>query len=216
MSATRSEPPSEPRVPDAVTGAGPEPARSVSREKLVLFLRNPTGMLGLALVVMFFASAIFAHIFATHSPLAMDIPNRLAGPTAEHWAGTDQLGRDTFSRVLHGGRVALKVAAVGVSVSLAVGLLLGMLAGFGPQWLDNVLLLLFDSIRSFPTVVLALAQEFGMDVTELSTSDSERLVSDMHEALADPVFAEMIPPQADLRLTASNAPDPDAWKKELS
>ncbi len=56
------------------------------------------------------------------------------------------------------------------------------------------------------TVVLALAQEFGMDVTELSTGDSERLVSDMHEALADPIFADMIPPQADLRLTASNAP----------
>ncbi|MEO1107518.1 MAG: short-chain fatty acyl-CoA regulator family protein [Pseudomonadota bacterium] len=56
------------------------------------------------------------------------------------------------------------------------------------------------------TVVLALAQEFGMDVTELSTGDSERLVSDMREALADPVFADAIPPLADLRLTASNAP----------
>ena len=138
-------------------GTGHEPARGTSREKLVLFLRNPTGMLGLALVILFFASAIFAHVFATHAPLAMDIPNRLSGPTAEHWAGTDQLGRDTYTRVLYGGRVALQVAAVGVSVSLAVGLLLGMLAGFGPQWLDNLLLLLFDSIRSFPTVVLALA-----------------------------------------------------------
>ena len=150
MSATRSEP----HVPDA---AGPEPVRGVSREKLVAFLRNPTGMLGLALVIAFFVSAIFAHVFATHAPLAMDIPNRLSGPTAEHWAGTDQLGRDTYTRVLYGGRVALQVAAVGVSVSLAAGLLLGMLAGFGPQWLDNLLLLLFDSIRSFPTVVLALA-----------------------------------------------------------
>ncbi len=56
------------------------------------------------------------------------------------------------------------------------------------------------------TVVLALAQEFGLDVTELSTGDSERLVSDMREALADPVFAEAAPPLADLRLTASNAP----------
>ena len=129
----------------------------MSREKLALFLRNPTGMLGLALVLLFFASAILAHVFATHAPLAIDIPNRLSGPTVEHWAGTDQLGRDTYTRVLYGGRVALMVAAVGVSVSLAVGLILGMLAGFGPQWLDNLLLLLFDSIRSFPTVVLALA-----------------------------------------------------------
>ena len=153
MSATRSEP----RVPETAVGVGPERDRSVSREKLALFLRNPTGMLGLTLVIMFFASALFAHVFATHDPFAMDIPNRLSGPTAAHWAGTDQLGRDTFTRVLYGGRVALQVAAVGVSVSLVAGLILGMLAGFGPAWLDNLLLLVFDSIRSFPTVVLALA-----------------------------------------------------------
>ncbi|MEQ8666407.1 MAG: ABC transporter permease [Rhodospirillales bacterium] len=130
---------------------------SVRREKLILFLRNPMGVFGLILVIMFFASAIFAPFFATHDPFVMDIPNRLSGPTAEHWAGTDQLGRDTYSRVLYGGRVALEVAAIGVSVSLVIGLILGMLAGYGPQWLDNILLLLFDSIRSFPTIVLALA-----------------------------------------------------------
>jgi peptide/nickel transport system permease protein len=142
-------------------GAGPqevpERAYSVGREKLFLFLRNPMGVFGLLLVVAFFASAIFAPVFATHDPFAMDIPNRLSGPTADHWAGTDQLGRDTYTRVLYGGRVALEVAAIGVSVSLAAGLILGMLAGYGPRWLDNYLLLIFDTIRSFPTVVLALA-----------------------------------------------------------
>jgi peptide/nickel transport system permease protein len=130
---------------------------SERREKLVLFMQNKLGMFGLVLVLLFFISAIFAPIFATHDPFQMDIPNRMSGPTAEHWAGTDQLGRDTYSRVLYGGRVALKVAAIGVSVSLIVGLLLGMLAGYGPRWLDNLLLLLFDTIRSFPTIVLALA-----------------------------------------------------------
>lgn len=129
----------------------------MGREKLNLFLSNKLGVVGLVLVLLFFASAIFAPLFATHDPLAMDIPQRLSGPTADHWAGTDQLGRDTFSRVLYGGRVALLVAAVGVSVSLVTGLILGMLAGFGPRWLDNLLLLLFDTIRSFPTIVLALA-----------------------------------------------------------
>jgi peptide/nickel transport system permease protein len=130
---------------------------SEGREKLILFTRNKLGMFGLLLVLMFFASAIFAPIFATHDPFQMDIPNRMSGPTAEHWAGTDQLGRDTYTRVLYGGRVALKVAAIGVSVSLVIGLLLGMLAGYGPRWLDNLLLLVFDTIRSFPTIVLALA-----------------------------------------------------------
>lgn len=130
---------------------------SEGREKLFLFMQNKLGMFGLLLVLLFFASAIFAPIFATHDPFQMDIPNRMSGPTAEHWAGTDQLGRDTYSRVLYGGRVALKVAAIGVSVSLTIGLLLGMLAGYGPRWLDNLLLLVFDTIRSFPTIVLALA-----------------------------------------------------------
>ena len=115
------------------------------------------GMFGFILVLLFFVAAIFAPVLATHDPLALDIPNRLSVPTLEHWAGTDQLGRDTYSRVLYGGRVALQVAAIGVSISLIVGLGLGMLAGYGPRWLDNILLLLFDSIRSFPTIVLALA-----------------------------------------------------------
>ncbi len=130
---------------------------SVGRERLQLFLRNPMGMFGFILVLLFFVAAIFAPVLATHDPLALDIPNRLSGPTLENWAGTDQLGRDTYSRVLYGGRVALQVAAIGVSISLIVGLGLGMLAGYGPRWLDNILLLLFDSIRSFPTIVLALA-----------------------------------------------------------
>jgi len=149
--------PSDTGAAGAGPGEAPERAYSVGREKLILFARNPMGMFGLLLVVAFFVSAIFAPFFATHDPFALDIPNRLSGPTADHWAGTDQLGRDTYTRVLYGGRVALEVAAIGVSVSLVVGLILGMLAGYGPRWLDNLLLLLFDTIRSFPTIVLALA-----------------------------------------------------------
>ena len=134
-----------------------EKAHSVRLEKLMLFVANPQGVVGLLLVVMFFASAIFADVFATHDPNQLDIPARLSQPSWDHWAGTDQLGRDTYSRVLYGGRVALKIAAIGVSVSLFVGLLLGMIAGYGPRWLDNSLLLVFDTIRSFPTIVMALA-----------------------------------------------------------
>jgi len=128
-----------------------------SNDKLRMFFRNGLGVFGLVLVVLFFASAIFASFFATHDPFAMDIPNRMSGPTLQNWAGTDQLGRDTYSRVIYGGRVALKVAAIGVSLSLFIGLILGMVAGYGPKWLDSLLLLLFDAIRSFPTIVLALA-----------------------------------------------------------
>lgn len=141
----------------AVSTAGRETAARERRDKLALFLRNGQGMLGLVLVLLFFGSALFAPWLAPYDPNALDIPARLSGPTWDHLAGTDQLGRDTLSRVLYGGRVALKVAAIGVSVALAVGLVLGMLAGYGPRWLDNLLLLVFDTVRAFPTIVLALA-----------------------------------------------------------
>jgi len=147
--------PSEPVIVTA-----PEIRESAARErseKLSAFLHNWQGVVGLVLVVLFFVSAIFAPWIAPYEPNAMDIPDRLSPPVWDHIAGTDQLGRDTFSRLLHGGRVALKIAAIGVSVSLAIGLLLGMIAGLGPRWLDNLLLLLFDAVRAFPTIILALA-----------------------------------------------------------
>jgi peptide/nickel transport system permease protein len=142
---------------DSALAQAPERRPSERHEKLLLLLSNPQGMFGLVLVLLFIASAIFAPWLAPLEPNALDIPARLAGPSWEHLAGTDQLGRDTFSRVLYGGRVALKIAAVGVSVSLFIGIILGMIAGYGPRWLDNLLLLLFDTVRAFPTIVLALA-----------------------------------------------------------
>ena len=105
------------------------------------------GMFGFILVSLFFIAAIFAPMLATHDPLALDIPNRLSGPTLEHWAGTDQLGRDTFSRVLYGGRVALKVALISTFVALAIGTIFGFLAAYGPKWLDNAIILILSLIH---------------------------------------------------------------------
>lgn len=145
-------------LPDHLSESGMrESAARERREKLRMFLASWQGLTGLILVILFFASAIFAPWIAPYDPNAIDIPARLSGPTLEHFAGTDQLGRDTFSRLLYGGRVALKIAAIGVSVALVTGLILGMIAGFGPRWLDNLLLLVFDTVRAFPTIVLALA-----------------------------------------------------------
>ncbi|SEO17387.1 peptide/nickel transport system permease protein [Salinihabitans flavidus] len=164
MSENRSEPETGiPAVdasglPDHVSEAEVlESAARERREKLLMFVTNWQGLTGLILVLLFFASAIFAPWLAPYEPNTLDIPARLSPPSLEHLAGTDQLGRDTFSRILYGGQVALKIAAIGVSVALLVGLVLGMIAGFGPRWLDNLLLLAFDTVRSFPTIVLALA-----------------------------------------------------------
>jgi len=137
--------------------ASRESAHRERREKLRRFLTDWQGMIGLVLVLIFIASAVFAPLIAPYDPNALDIPSRMSPPSWVHLAGTDQLGRDTFSRILHGGRVALLIAAIGVSVSLVFGMALGMIAGFGPRWLDNLLLIIFDAVRSFPTIILALA-----------------------------------------------------------
>jgi len=120
-------------------------------------LREPLGTLGLVLVVCVLISAIGADWLAPFEPNKIDIRSKLQPPSAEHFLGTDQLGRDIFSRVLVGGQIALKVSLVSIGVALIIGLTLGLIAGYGPRWLDNSLMLLFDSVRSFPTVMFALA-----------------------------------------------------------
>jgi peptide/nickel transport system permease protein len=119
--------------------------------------KDPLGMAGLVIVVVILLASLFASVLTPWDPLEVDVYNRLASPTWQHWLGTDQLGRDILSRVLFGGRIALKVALIAISVSMAVGVLLGMMAGFGPQWLDRLLVICFDTMRSFPTIMFALA-----------------------------------------------------------
>lgn len=118
---------------------------------------DPLGLLGLCLVTLMVVSALFAGLIAPYDPIQLNIMDRLQGPSTSHLLGTDQLGRDLFSRVIYGGQVALKVALVSIGAALIIGVLLGMIAGFGPKWLDNIIMLFFDTIRSFPTVMFALA-----------------------------------------------------------
>lgn len=120
-------------------------------------VRDPLGLAGLIIVTLIVASALFAPWIAPYDPIAMNIPDRLQSPNLAHLMGTDQIGRDTFSRVIWGGRVALQVALPTIAGAIAIGLVLGMIAGYGPKWLDNLIVLFFDTVRSFPTVMFALA-----------------------------------------------------------
>lgn len=120
-------------------------------------LRDPLGAFGLFLVLVIVLAAVGAGYLAPYDYKALDIPARLSDPSLAHLLGTDNLGRDTFSRILYGGRIALYVALVSVGSSLVLGLILGMLAGYGPRWLDNGLMLIFDAVRAFPVIMFALA-----------------------------------------------------------
>lgn len=139
--------------------ATPQPVKTQSEFVTVLrsLAADPLGLTGLIIVSLIFFTAIFAEWVMPYDPIALNIKERLQGPSWSHWFGTDQLGRDTLSRVIMGGRVALQVALPTIIGAMTIGITLGMIAGFGPRWLDNLIILFFDTIRSFPTVMFALA-----------------------------------------------------------
>jgi peptide/nickel transport system permease protein len=127
------------------------------RSTLDKLRHDPLGLAGLLIVSLMLVVTLLAPWLAPFDPNEVDVYNRLLPPSATHWLGTDQLGRDTFSRVLMGGQVALKVSLVSIAIAMAIGVALGMLAGVGPRWLDRLLVVSFDTIRSFPTIMFALA-----------------------------------------------------------
>jgi peptide/nickel transport system permease protein len=119
--------------------------------------RDPLGLVGLVLVATVAAMAIGADWLTGYSPTTLNVRERLLGPSWRHLLGTDHLGRDIFTRVVFGARIALGVALASTGLALVGGLLLGLSAGYGPRWLDNLLILVFDTVRSYPTIMFALA-----------------------------------------------------------
>lgn len=115
------------------------------------------GAFGGAIVALVMVAAVFAPWVATHDPDSLDVMNRFAGPSAAHWLGTDHLGRDLYSRLVHGASVAMAVALSAIVVALAAGTLLGILAAWLPARTERIVLIGFDVISSFPSLVLALA-----------------------------------------------------------
>jgi peptide/nickel transport system permease protein len=120
--------------------------------------RQPLAVAGVSLVLLFVVLALFAPLLAPYSPYAIDLPHRLAGPDAAHWFGTDELGRDILSRIIYGARISLIVATSVVACSLAVGLVLGGLAGFYGGALDIFLnVFLMNAFSALPGILLAIA-----------------------------------------------------------
>jgi peptide/nickel transport system permease protein len=119
--------------------------------------RTFPGAAGLLIVILVLACAMLAPWIATHNPNTLDVMNRFAGPSGNNWLGTDHLGRDLFSRMVHGASVAMKVAILSITASLTVGTALGILAAYAPARAERLVLILFDVISSFPSLVLALA-----------------------------------------------------------
>jgi peptide/nickel transport system permease protein len=141
----------------------PTPARSLGtmvishrrRSQRLRWLGNPVGLVGAAIILLTSVAAIAAPVLAHYDP-ASQAARRLLAPSADHWMGTDQLGRDTFSRIVYGARVSLEVGIIAVGIALVVGTLLGLVSGYYGGRMDDVLMRLVDVMSAFPSLVLAI------------------------------------------------------------
>lgn len=120
-------------------------------------MAEPLGVMGGTIVLAFVIMALFAPWIAPYDPLKIDVMHKFAGPSLAHWAGTDQLGRDLLSRIIYGARTALGVSITATGIAGLAGILLGLVAGYGPRWLDSILILCFDAVTSLPMIMFALA-----------------------------------------------------------
>jgi peptide/nickel transport system permease protein len=113
---------------------------------------------GVMLVIIFLACALFAPWIAPQDPAHIDLPARLMGPSASHWFGTDELGRDILSRIIYGARISMLVGGCVVAASLTLGLILGSIAGYYGGITDRVLnVVVMNAFMSFPGILLAIA-----------------------------------------------------------
>src|SRR6266404_3309780 len=130
------------------------PMRSLRRAAA----HNPLATAGIALIVFFCACALLAPVITPQDPARIDLPSRLMRPSAAHWMGTDELGRDIFSRIIYGARISMLVGMSVVAASLLLGLVIGSFAGYYGGGLDRfVNVIVMNAFLSFPGILLAIA-----------------------------------------------------------
>jgi peptide/nickel transport system permease protein len=118
--------------------------------------RHRLAMVGLVVIVLFILAAIFAPIIAPHNPDQSSLRGALAPPSAEHWLGQDELGRDLLSRIIFGARISLMIGLISVSIGLAVGVPLGLVSGYFGGIIDLVIQRVMDVLLAFPGILLAI------------------------------------------------------------
>ncbi|WP_174732540.1 ABC transporter permease [Mesobacillus harenae] len=142
-----------------------QPALAANEEKAISprleawrsFKKNKLALTGATIVLFFIIVAICAPIIAPEGINDQKLPQRLLAPSADHWFGTDDFGRDIFSRVVYGARISLWVGFLAVLGSIVVGCLLGIIAGYYGKWIDALISRIFDIMLAFPSILLAIA-----------------------------------------------------------
>jgi peptide/nickel transport system permease protein len=121
------------------------------------FKKNKAALLGLGIVVFFIVIAVLANFIAPYGYANVYLANKHLPPSSKHWFGTDEFGRDIFTRVIYGARISLWVGFLSVAGSSVIGSFLGMLAGYYGKWVDMIISRVFDILLAFPSILLAIA-----------------------------------------------------------
>lgn len=154
-----------PDTPTAIELAGNQDIRK-SPGVWQRFRRHRLAMVGLVILSILVFLAVFAPLLTKHDPNSVDLSAYRLGPSWDHPLGTDTAGRDSFSRLLHAGRVSLTVGLVAVSIYTVIGVILGAMAGFFGGWIDATIMRLADVVLSFPTliIIITLASVLGPSI----------------------------------------------------
>ncbi len=127
------------------------------KETMKLLLKNRMALTGIVIILFFLILGILAPVLTPYGFEDQDPVNRLMTPSAEHWLGTDHLGRDILTRIAYGARISLYVGFFAVTGALVFGTLLGILAGYFGKWIDMLISRIFDILLAFPSILLAIA-----------------------------------------------------------
>lgn len=119
--------------------------------------RDGRAWFGVAVILLIIIAAIAAPLIARHDPSSIDLTNQLQGPSLRHWMGTDIQGRDVWARLIYGARISLAVGLLSQGIALALGLVLGLVAGYYGKWVDETVMRLADVTLAFPTLLLLIA-----------------------------------------------------------
>ncbi|MCL5257492.1 MAG: ABC transporter permease [Chloroflexi bacterium] len=132
--------------------------RSKQAKRVLRQLRkSPLAVGGISIVACVFLVALVGPLIAPYNPIKVDFSTQFLGPSAAHWFGTDESGRDILSRAIYGTRISIETAAVILSIAVSVGIIMGSIAGWSSGWLDNLVMRITDMFLAFPALILALA-----------------------------------------------------------
>lgn len=132
------------------------PRRALWRDRWQLFRRSRLALPGLLLFAVFVLAGLSAPLLAPYSPYENNLANLMATPSSQHWFGTDELGRDILTRILYGARISLLEGVLSAAIAAAIGVPIGMLAGYAGKRVDAVIMRLIDVLLAFPGVLLAI------------------------------------------------------------